>query len=175
MARELRVTVWCDQCRKVRRQVPGRTVEVSIGGVVVGELDLCDKHVASVTLAIKRALPRRPPRRRDKRDKKGPFLCQVTGCKNAVPLKHEKSLWQHLRLFHELTLAEYREQYGELTPMTAEELAAAVLEVRCDEAGCDQAYSTATGTRWPRAALVSHLRGRHGLKLTRDGQKVPIA
>jgi hypothetical protein len=64
-----------------------------------------------------------------------------------------------------MTLDEYQERYGELVPLTAEEKAQLVVEVRCEVDGCDQVYSTALGNRYPQSALTSHMWGRHGIKL----------
>lgn len=174
MARAEVVTVWCDQCRKVDLRAPGEIVNIVVGGELVAELDLCERHRAEVLRAIKRALPgRRRPPSAVRRDRRGPFQCKIPGC-TAVPLKQDKTLTQHVASFHGLTLAEYKEEYGPLVPMTKAELAALVNEVRCDEDGCDQVYSTATGTRFPRAALVSHMRGTHAIRLLKDGTKEPM-
>jgi hypothetical protein len=174
MAREIATKYWCDLCRDLDRNVPATPAAVSLGDDVVLDLDLCEKHRRSVRAAVRKAVSSKRRHKKAPRGRRtGPFRCLVPGCQ-AAPLQHRSSFWQHLQINHDLTMDEYVAQHGEPIPLTAAEAAALVVEVRCDVDGCDQAYSTATGTRWPRQALVSHLRGRHGLKLMPDGRKVPI-
>lgn len=165
---------WCDMCLDVDKRVPAtfHHVKVQISSPnrpwrmkAPGDLDLCNMHYTTVIVPLAEALDYAHDRgqRLRGRDRNpgrniGPFQCQVPGCL-AAPLKHRGTLWQHLRKIHEITLDEYLERYGELVPLTQEQLDALVVEARCEE--CGKTYSTATGTRWPRQALVSHMRGRH--------------
>lgn len=168
--------IWCDVCRVKGAKIPGAPANVAIGDLVLLEVDLCEKHQRALARAVRKVLPKLRDRRgrdRHRNDRsQGPFRCQVRGC-DVHPLKHRSSFTQHLRIYHELTLAQYVMEYGELVPMTTEEQRTLVVTASCDE--CDQEYSTATGTRWPHQALVSHMRGRHALKLFPDGRKEPIA
>lgn len=174
MAREVQTLLWCDICHEqYQLQIPAMAAPVSIGDTLLRDLDLCAKHREQVARAVRKVLPKKYARKRDVAERPGPFRCQVEGC-SAHPLRHRRTLWQHVKLFHQMTMAEYREEYGDLVPMTRQEVAELSVVARCDEDECEQEYSTATGTRWPRQALVSHMRGRHGLKLTRDGRKVSI-
>lgn len=175
MARELRVRTWCDACLEEGAQEPAvhRGIKVSLDGAPPLLLDLCQRHHVELVRPLLVALERygvdpdgtpEPSGRRDSnraRRRSGPFKCQVPGC-TASPLKHTGSLWQHLKGLHGLTMAEYRETYGEPVPMTEEELAELVVEVSCDL--CGQTYSTAKGHRFPRQALVSHMWGHHAVK-----------
>ena len=77
------------------------------------------------------------------------------------------TLWQHLRGMHNLTMDEYCEKYGRPQPLTQD----VVVEVACEL--CGKEYSS-RHHRWPRGALVSHMRGRHAMKLWPDGSLTPI-
>jgi hypothetical protein len=179
LAREAVLLVRCDVCR----DRDGRQESAQHEGVIVrisGQradrtLDLCDRHYQEllqffahgrVFRADRPRTARQPRRGRDRNPGRqvGPFRCLVDGCV-ASPLKHRGTLWQHLRAQHGMTLDEYQERYGELVPLTAEEKAQLVVEVRCEVDGCDQVYSTALGNRYPQSALTSHMWGRHGIKL----------
>lgn len=151
-----------------------RNVSISINGARPLSLDLCERHHRELIRPVLEALAAHGvdetqpmPRRRDSnrhRRRSGPFKCLVPGC-NATPLKHTGTLWQHLRGVHEITLDEYREQYGDPVPLSADEQAELVVEARCPVDGCSTVYSTELGNRWPQQALVSHLWGHHGIKL----------
>ena len=159
----------------------GVTVKIS-GRRGARTLDLCERHYRELLqfVAYGRELradrprtgPRKQPRdlqddpHRNRHREAGPFRCLVDGCRSA-PLKHSGTLWQHVRGMHDMTLSEYKKLYGDPVPLTPEELAALVVEVRCEVDGCDQVYSTALGHRFPQSALVSHMWGRHGVKLNR--------
>lgn len=182
MAREDVLQAWCDVCRdrdgqKVPATHEGVTVRVT-GQRAARTLDLCQRHLQELlqfTAAgrvIRADRPRTGPRKpRDHQDshrnrhrEAGPFRCLVDGCQSA-PLKHRGTLWQHLRGQHMMTMDQYKKLYGDPVPLTPEELAELVVEARCEVDGCDQVYSTALGHRFPQSALVSHMWGRHGVKL----------
>lgn len=172
MARRIAFNVWCDLCP---RDHPVRAEHVNLP-IAVGPtgpltLDLCELHYKELLQPVLDALlnhgEKPVPRVLGKRTRigqkrlYGPYRC-LAGCTSA-PLKNYITLTSHLRLIHDgMTLDEYVAKYGELVPLEPEDMEP--VEVRCEIQDCDQAYSTATGTRWPQQAMVSHMRGRHGLK-----------
>ena len=179
MPREYTIRSWCDLCAGVGERCEATHVDVpiTIANARPATLDLCELHYKELLLPVLDALAEygadppstRPqpsafrPRNRNPGRAAGPFKCLVEGC-IATPLKHRGTLWQHLRGVHETTLDAYEEKYGELVPLTREEQAEVVIEVSCEVAGCNQAYSTALGNRWPQQAMISHMWGHHSIK-----------
>lgn len=171
----------CDPCRASGTEREATRVGVKI---VVGEtkpllLDLCSGHYRRIvepmlqTLAIYGYPEGRPAEKKSDRDHRndrttGPYLCQVDGC-DSTPLKHYGSLYQHIKGWHQMGIAEYREKYG-LVPMTPEEVAAFSMTVECEFDGCDETWSTSKGHRWPRRAMEQHMWGVHGVKAERVRQ-----
>jgi hypothetical protein len=158
------LTCTCDLCF-VRT---GRYIEATHRRVRIrineerGVLDLCESHHEQLLLPVLEAIADRqeddaslPDRNR----RYGPIQCKVPGC--GAVLKHTGTLWQHLQLKHKTVIAQYRAEYGDPVPMTAEEVAAAVVEASCKV--CGKTYSTERGHRFPQSALVPHLRARHAL------------
>jgi hypothetical protein len=179
MVRALTFYAWCDLCpADDRRKAVRVNIPISIGGLQARTLDLCELHYKELLQPVLDALyeygekaaervispngsgRRRNSNRTGKWREPGPFRCQVETCVSA-PLKHLASFRIHVERLHKMGLPEYTERYGEPTPLDPEE-ALEVVEVRCEIGDCDQSYSTAT-TRWPQMAMVSHMRGRHGL------------
>lgn len=168
MVRALVMRVRCDLCSRSATHVD---VSIGIGLRRRRSLDLCDADYERLIRPVVDALeqhgydPSRPtkPKTRQQRHRAiGPYLCKA-GC-IAGPLKNRTTLQQHLIGLHDgMTLAEYVEQYGELVPLTTEELADLDVEVSCPE-GCGQVYSTARGNRYPQIAMQSHMWGHHGVK-----------
>lgn len=132
-----------------------------------GRLDLCQPHYEQLLMPVIEALRDRKEddlnTHRNHSRKIGPFRCQIPDCPTPM-LKHANSFEQHVQRVHQITLREYLDAHGELVPLTPEQVAQIVVEVRCEVPGCGQVYSTELGNRWPLGALNSHLRGRHGLK-----------
>lgn len=177
MVRQLAWHAWCDLCRPEREEAVFVNLPISIGHLQPRTLDLCELHYKELFAPVIAALTDHGEKlearvlkgnRQSARWKKvGPFQCQVPGCVTA-PLKHRATLRQHVEgRLHGLNFEAYVEQYGEPVPLTPEE-ALEVVEIRCEIGDCQQSYSTAT-TRWPQMAMVSHMRGRHGLNW-RPGQ-----
>jgi hypothetical protein len=179
MVRQLSFYVWCDLCpAEDRREAVRINVPISIGTVQPRTLDLCELHFKELLQPVLDALyehgektaerilspngsgRRRNSNRTGKWREVGPFRCQVDGCV-AAPLKHRASFRVHIERLHHMRFQEYVDQFGEPVPLDPEE-ALGVVEIRCEIGDCDQSYSTAT-TRWPQMAMVSHMRGRHGL------------
>lgn len=169
--RRLSFNVWCDLC-PLDRPTPAEHVNlpITIGATGPLTLDLCELHYKELLQPALDALlahgekpVERPLNHRSRVGQKrqlGPYRC-LAGCTSA-PLKNYITLTTHLHKIHDLTLPEYIAEHGELVPLEPHEMEP--VEVRCELQGCDQTYSTATGTRWPQQAMVSHMRGRHGLK-----------
>lgn len=133
-----------------------------LSGTTVGTLDRWQRildvlHIESVDWSAPPAIEPRQPRSRP-----GPYRCLVDGCQG-TPLKHRSTLWQHLTLVHSMSMEDYIEQYGQPVPMTPEEVAALVIEIRCDL--CPKVYSTQLGHRWPRSAWIAHMWATHGVKV----------
>jgi hypothetical protein len=171
------VVVLCDPClaQGTSRAATRVGVRVQVGDTKPLLLDLCSGHYRRIVEPMVNALaiygyPEDKPavRQRDHRTDRttGPFLCQVKDC-NWGPLKHYATLWQHIRGVHGMTIGEYREQYGDPTPMTAEEVATFSLTVECELDDCDETWSTSKGHRWPRRAMEQHMWGVHGVKAAR--------
>lgn len=170
-----RVVHLCDPCRAqgTTREATRVGVRVHIGDAQPLLLDLCPGHYLRMiepilaTLAVY-GYPEEPakPRRDHRVDRTtGPFMCKIGGCQQ-VPLKHYASFYQHLKRWHDMTITDYREKYGELVPMTPEEVAAFSLTVEC-ELKCGESWSTTEGHRWPVRAMESHMWGVHGVKAAR--------
>lgn len=169
MSTATRTRAWCDVCLAQGEKVEAQHVRlpVSINRSRSQVVELCDEHYELLLQPLLQVLmkPEAPTsrtrgRRYDRRT--GPFLCQVRDC--GAILKHTGTLWQHLQGRHELTIAEYREKYGDPVPLTPEEVAGTVVEAKCRVKGCGQVYSTELGHRFPQSALASHMWGRHGIK-----------
>lgn len=153
----------CDICLARGEEVgaPYMKVKVRLNGSPERVLDLCAQDYQVLAQApTPETLEPKKRRRVDRRT--GPFQCQVRGC--GAVLKHTGTMWQHVKGKHDLTLAEYREKYGDPVALTPEELAEAVVEAKCKVKGCGQVYSTELGHRYPQSALVSHMWGRHAIK-----------
>lgn len=157
----------CDLCfARAGRYVEAvhARIAISIDGMS-GVLDLCESHYDQLLRPVHDALADREQDDSTLRGKRsGPFLCQVDGCK-AAPLKHTGTFWQHLRGVHQMTMDEFREKWGDPVPLSKEELANLVVEAGCEVEGCGQVYSTALGNRFPHQALISHMWGRHGIRV----------
>jgi hypothetical protein len=134
-------------------------------------LDLCEVHFKELLQPVLDVLAdhgsevdtgeKTPTYRQNWKRKTGPVLCQA-GCTSA-PHKSVATLEVHVRRLHDLSWEEYVDRYGPPVPLTDSELGHLVVEVRCPE-GCGQVYSTALGHRFPQQAMVSHMRGHHGLR-----------
>lgn len=161
------LTCTCDLCftRRARYvQADHQGVRLKVDGTT-GVLDLCEEHYEQLLTPVLEAIADRKAddevTHRQRHRRYGPIKCEVPGC-DAAPLKHTGTFWQHLRGVHDMTMEEYREAHGDPEPTPVEELPD--VEARCKVKGCGKVYSTALGHRWPRNALISHLRGRHGLQ-----------
>lgn len=182
MAEQLSIHLWCDLCLEEGRKEPAeyRKFPITLGhGPPLG-IDLCELHHKQLLQPVLEVLARhgidltaRPKeRQRGWRRNTGPYKCHA-GC-DAAPLKNATTFEVHLRKLHGMTLDDYVSRYGDLVPLTAEEQAELVVEVECEVEGCGTAYSTARGNRWPQQAMISHMRGRHGLNW-RPGQSLKEA
>lgn len=172
MAKEVKLL--CDPCRSqgTDREATRVGVRVQIGVAEPLLLDLCPGHYRRIiepimqTLAIYGYKDGRAEKRDHRNDRTtGPFRCKVEGC-DQVPVKHMGSLYAHLRIWHQMSIFEYREQHGETVPMTPEEVSSFRMTVEC-ELQCGESYSTTEGHRWPRRAMESHMWGVHGVKAAR--------
>jgi hypothetical protein len=164
------VPVYCEDCPFPELCHPSTGNDCSYARTIKRWLDdappLSAATLQKVARILSTATPPATPKRGTGRTP-GPFKCLVPGC-IAAPLKHRDGLGAHLHLFHDLSLADYVEQYGELEPVEEE-----VVVVACPVEWCATEYST-PNTRWPRQALVSHMRGVHAVRLKRDGAMEPI-
>lgn len=170
MVRQLEVRSRCDLCTNGATRTD---VLVAIYRAKPKTLDLCEFHFAQLVEPLLKAVKKhgvnvrtgaKPPDvRHGWKRRVGPLLCQA-GCVSA-PLKYVLTLEVHLRKLHGgMTLEEYIERYGELQPLTPEEVAELEVEVVCDQPGCNQRYSLSRGNRYPQQAMVAHMRGHHGIK-----------
>lgn len=167
MARELVIRTRCDLCTATATRVG---IRVAVGRVRGRTLDLCEVHFTNLLQPVLDALEKHgtevktgekvPTHRQSWKRVTGPVQCRA-GCMSA-PHKTVATLENHLRRLHGLTLDEYTERFGSdaLSPIDLEEV---VTEVHCPE-GCGKVYSTALGNRYPQQAMVSHMRGHHGLR-----------
>lgn len=169
MAREYVLKASCDLCG---RGAGHEGVRIEIGHRVPRTMDLCDRHyreiIQPVLDAMIHGVAKKPRKERQRGTKRtvGPYQCKLCV---AAPLKNATTLEVHLRRLHDVaSLEEYVERFGQLVPLTPEE-AAEPVDVECEIEGCGQVYSTALGNRWPQMAMVSHMRGRHGISW-RPGQ-----
>lgn len=169
MARELIFRALCDLCGNPADHLE---VRVKINERNTRYLDMCDLCHEDLIAPLLKALdmpiyrkhnPLAGPNRNRHREH-GPFLCKVPGCQS-TPLKHSGTLWSHLKIYHQMTMLEYKNQYGPLVPMDPQEIEEFSLTVVCGINGCTQSYSTETGTRWPIRALDNHQVAKHGTKV----------
>lgn len=170
MVRQLEVRSRCDLCTNGATRTD---VLVRIYRAKPKTLDLCEFHFAQLVEPLLKVVKKygvdaktyeaTPNHRQNGKRKIGPLLCKA-GCV-AAPLKHAGTLEIHLRKLHDgMTLEEYVERFGELQPLTPEQLAELDVEIVCDQTGCNKRYSLSRGNRYPQQAMVSHMWGHHGIK-----------